>query len=65
MQHIVDYLTGVELTVSIPAEGEDPEEKFMIQVPEEFTTMTVKQMNTSINPSSPAKSVAVCCSCCS
>ena len=37
VKHIVDYLNGVELMVSIPAEGEEPEE---------FGTMTVKQMNT-------------------
>lgn len=49
-KHIWDYIGGVEKNITVPAEVESPEPmKFKIQVPEQFTTLTVKQFNTLTN----------------
>lgn len=46
VEHLVDYLAGTTITVTIPAEVETPEPvKFKVQVPEQFTTFTVMQYN--------------------
>ena len=45
-KHIVNYITGETINVTIPEEEEYPEPfKFRIQVPEEFSTVVVKQYN--------------------
>ena len=45
-KHIVDYIAGQTFNVTVPAEVETPEPfKFRIQVPEQFTTVEVKQYN--------------------
>ena len=45
-KHIVNYISGTELNVTIPKEVETPEPvKFMVVTPYEFNTFTVKQFN--------------------
>lgn len=45
-KHIVNYIDGAELTVTIPPEIETPDPiKFMVCVPEEFTRFDVKKYN--------------------
>ena len=45
-KHIVNYIDGTELTVTIPPEIETPDPiKFMVCVPEEFTMFDVKKYN--------------------
>lgn len=45
-KHIVDYIAGQTITVTVPPEVETPDPfKFRIQVPQQFTTVTVKQFN--------------------
>lgn len=49
-KHIVNYIAGGELDVTIPSEIEEPEVmKFKVWVPEQFTTFTVKQFNPITN----------------
>ena len=46
VKHIVDYLTGNTINVTIPAEVETPEPvKFKVLVPEQFSTFNVMQFN--------------------
>ena len=46
VKHIVDYLTGNTINVTIPAEVEAPEPvKFKVLVPEQFSTFNVMQFN--------------------
>lgn len=46
VKHIVDYLTGNIINVTIPAEVETPEPvKFKVLVPEQFSTFNVMQFN--------------------
>lgn len=46
VKHIVDYLTGYTINVTIPAEIETPEPvKFKVLVPEQFSTFNVMQFN--------------------
>ena len=45
-RYLVDYMSTVNLDVTVPSEIETPEPvKFRIQVPEQFTTMNVLQYN--------------------
>ena len=45
-EHIVNYIDGDDLEVTIPPEVETPEPvKFMVQVPSEFSTFGVKKYN--------------------
>lgn len=49
-KHLVNYIDGVELTVTIPAEVETPSPmKFTVYVPEEFTRFVVKKYNPLTN----------------
>lgn len=46
VKHIVDYITGYTINVTIPAEVETPEPvKFKVLVPEQFSTFNVMQFN--------------------